>query len=154
MTRVGCEAAFRIGLNKKDGNWIVKEVIGEHNHNLVDVINTQFLRSHWTITNPDKAQVDVLCKVGVKTTQIIDYMVKQSRRHHHVGFTQKDVYNHVDAMRKIEIKDSDAKAALAYLCGKTEMESSFFYKFKVDEKSRLANLFWVDSTTQMDYAFF
>ena len=30
----------------------------------------------------------------------------------------------------------------------------FFYKFKVDEKSRLANLFWVDSTTQMDYAFF
>ena len=81
LTRVGCEAAFRIGLNRKDGKWIVKEFIGEHNHNLVDAINTQFLRFHRTISNPDKTQVDVLLKVGVKTTQIIDYMVKQAGGH-------------------------------------------------------------------------
>ncbi|KAL6313815.1 hypothetical protein AAG906_010234 [Vitis piasezkii] len=43
LTRVGCEAAFRVGLNRKDGKWIVKEFIGDHNHNLVDAINTQFL---------------------------------------------------------------------------------------------------------------
>ena len=30
-------------------------------------------------------------------------------------------------MRRIEIKDGDAEAALAYLCGKTEMDSSFFF---------------------------
>ncbi|RVW32320.1 Protein FAR1-related sequence 5 [Vitis vinifera] len=63
LSRVGCEAAFRVGLNRKDGKWIVKEFIGDHNHNLVDAINTQFLRSHRTISNPDKAQVDVLRKV-------------------------------------------------------------------------------------------
>ncbi|WJZ92484.1 hypothetical protein VitviT2T_011474 [Vitis vinifera] len=62
LTRVGCEAAFRVGLNRKDGKWIVNEFIEEHNHNLVDAINTQFLRSHRTISNPDKAQVDVLRK--------------------------------------------------------------------------------------------
>ncbi|KAL6347547.1 hypothetical protein AAG906_026072 [Vitis piasezkii] len=112
LTRVGCEAAFCIGLNRKDGKWIVN--IGEHNHNL--------------------AQVDVLRKVGVKTTQIMDYMVKQSGGHQHVGFTQKDMYNHVDAMRRIEIKDGDAEAALAYF--------------------RLTNLFWADSTARMDYACF
>ncbi|RVW31137.1 Protein FAR1-related sequence 5 [Vitis vinifera] len=140
---------------KKDGKWIVKEFIGEHNHNLVDAINTQFLRSHRTISNPDKAQVDVLCKVGVKTTQIMDYMVKQSGRHQHVGFTQKDMYNHVDAMRRIEIKDGDAEAALAYLCGKAEIDSFFFfYKFNVDEESQLTNLFWADSTARMDYVYF
>eukprot|EP00261_Vitis_vinifera_P026023 XP_010659131.1 PREDICTED: protein FAR1-RELATED SEQUENCE 5-like [Vitis vinifera] len=154
LTRVGCEAAFRVGLNRKDGKWIVKEFIGDHNHNLVDAINTQFLRSHQTISNPDKAQVDVLRKVGVKTTQIMDYMVKQSGGHEHVGFTQKDIYNHVDAMRRSEIKDGDAEAALAYLCGKAEMDSSFFYKFNIDEESRLANLFWADSTARMDYACF
>ncbi|XP_034697356.1 protein FAR1-RELATED SEQUENCE 5-like [Vitis riparia] len=154
LSRVGCEAAFRVGLNRKDGKWIVKEFIGDHNHNLVDAINTQFLRSHRTISNPDKAQVDVLRKVGVKTTQIMDYMVKQSGGHEHVGFTQKDIYNHVDAMRRSEIKDGDAEAALAYLCGKAEMDSSFFYKFNIDEESRLANLFWADSTARMDYACF
>ncbi|RVW95951.1 Protein FAR1-related sequence 5 [Vitis vinifera] len=109
LTRVGCEAAFRVGLNRKDGKWIVKEFIGDHNHNLVDAINTQFLRSHRTISNPDKAQVD--------------------------------------GLRKVE-------AALAYLCGKAEMDSSFFYKFNIDEESRLANLFWADSTARMDYACF
>nr|CAN62918.1 hypothetical protein VITISV_029735 [Vitis vinifera] len=124
LSRVGCEATFRVGLNRKDGN------------------------------NPDKAQVDVLRKVGVKTTQIMNYMVKQSGRHEHVGFTQKDIYNHVDAMRRSEIKDGDAEAALAYLCGKAEMDSSFFYKFNIDEESRLANLFWADSTARMDYACF
>ncbi|XP_034694589.1 protein FAR1-RELATED SEQUENCE 5-like [Vitis riparia] len=119
LTRVGCEAAFRVGLNRKDGKWIVKEFIGDHNHNLVDAINRQFLRGH-----------------------------------EHVGFTQKDIYNHVDAMRRSEIKDGDAEAALAYLCGKAEMDSSFFYKFNIDEESRLANLFWADSTARMDYACF
>ncbi|KAL6343311.1 hypothetical protein AAG906_022386 [Vitis piasezkii] len=135
LTRVGCEVAFRVGLNRKDGKWIVKEFIGDHNHNLVDAINTQFLRSHRTISNPDKAQVDGLRKVA--------------RRFH-----TKDIYNHVDAMRRSEIKDGDAEAALAYLCGKAEMDSSFFYKFNIDEESRLANLFWADSTARMDYACF
>ncbi|KAL6348243.1 hypothetical protein AAG906_005535 [Vitis piasezkii] len=146
--------AFRIGLNRKYGKWIVKEFIGEHNHNLVDAISTQFLRSHRIVSNLDKIQVDVLRKVGVKTTQIMDYMVKQSGGHQHVGFTQKDIYNHIDAMRRIEIKDGDAEIALAYLCGKVEMDSLFFYKFNVDEESRLANLFWADSTARMDYACF
>ncbi|RVW83445.1 Protein FAR1-related sequence 5 [Vitis vinifera] len=48
---------------QKDRKWIVKEFIGDHSHNLVDAINTQFLRSHRTISSPDKAQVDVLRKV-------------------------------------------------------------------------------------------
>ena len=89
-------------------------------------MNTQFLRSHRTVSNPDKAQVDVMRKAGVKITQIMDYMVQQSRGHQHVDLTQKDIYNHVDAMRRIQIKDGDAKAALAYLCKKAEINSSFF----------------------------
>ena len=127
LTIVGCEVTFRIGLSRKYGKWIVKEFIGEYNHNLVDAISTQFLRSHRTVSNPDKTQVDVLRKVGVKTTQIMDYMVKQAGGHKHVGFTQKDIYKHVNAMRRIEIKDGDAEAMLAYLCGKVEMDSSFFF---------------------------
>ena len=156
MTRVGCEATFHVGLNRKDGdgNWILKEFNGEHNHNLVDAISIQFIRSHRTVSNPNKAQVDFLCKVGVKTTQIMDHMVKQSGGHQHVGFTQKDIYNHIDAMHGIEIKDGDAEAALAYLYEKAKIDSSFFYKFNVDEESHPANLFWDDSTARMGYACF
>ena len=70
MTRVECEAAFRIGLNQKVGKWIVKEFIGEHDRHLVDVINTQFLRSHRVVSNPDKTQVDVMRKAWLKQLKL------------------------------------------------------------------------------------
>ena len=44
-------------------------------------------------------------------------------------------------MCRIKIKDDNVEVVLAYLCGKLEMDSSIFYKFKVDEKSQLENLF-------------
>ena len=40
-------------------------------------------------------------KVGIKTTQIMDYMVQQLERHQHVGFTPKNTYNRVNAMHRI-----------------------------------------------------
>ena len=67
----------------------------------------------------------------------MDYMVKQAGGHKHVGFTQKDMYNHVDAMPRIEIKDGDVEVVLAYLCGKAEMDSSFFYKPKTPLKQNI-----------------
>ena len=101
MAKVGCQAFFGIGFNRKLEKWIVKEFKGDHNHLLVDAIDTQFLRSHWVVSNSDKAQVNVMHKVGVKTCQIMDYMVLE--RHEHVGFTPKDIHNHVDVMHKIEL---------------------------------------------------
>lgn len=64
-------------IKKKLEKWIVEEFRGDYNHSLVDVIDTQFLRSHRAISNPDKAQINAMRKVGVKTSQIIDYMVQQ-----------------------------------------------------------------------------
>ena len=43
ITRVGCEATFRIGFNKQMNKWIVKEFVVYHNHHLVEQKNTQFL---------------------------------------------------------------------------------------------------------------
>ena len=91
-------------------------------------------------------QVDTMHKVSVKTTQIMNYIDQQSRGHEHVGFILRDIYNHVHAMCRIEIKDGDVETTLAYLCAKSETNPSFYYKFNVDKESRLANFFQVDST--------
>ena len=42
----------------------------EHNHDLVMQFETQFLRSHRTIKDSDKAQIIALHNVGVKSNQI------------------------------------------------------------------------------------
>ena len=76
LTRVGCEVTFYIGVSRKLEMWIVKKFNGYHNHPMVDAIDTQFLRSHRKVHDPDKAQLDTMHRVGVKTSQIMDYMVQ------------------------------------------------------------------------------
>ncbi|RVX07698.1 Protein FAR1-related sequence 5 [Vitis vinifera] len=154
VTRVGCEATFRIGFNKQMNKWLVKEFMADHNHPLVEQKNVQFLRSHRVIKNVDKAQLNAMRGVGMGTSQIMDYMVQQSGGYNNVGFTKKDLYNHVDADRRVHLRDGDAEGALAYLCRKSEMDPSFYYKYNVDEDNHLANLFWADSTSKLDYSCF
>ena len=90
----------------------------------------------------------------MRTSQIMDYMEQQSGGYNNVDFTKKDLYNHVDADPRVQMRDGDTEGALAYLCGKSEMDPSFYYKYNVDEDNRLPNLFWVDSTSKLDYTCF
>ena len=38
------------------------------------------------------------------------------------------IYNHVDVNSRVQIRDGDAESVLAYLCGKSKMDPSFYYK--------------------------
>ena len=90
--------------------------------------------------NANKAQLSAMHGVGMRTSQIMDYMVHQSSGYSNDDFTKKDLYNHVDANPRVQIRNGDVKVALAYLCGNVEMDPSFSYKYNVDEYNRLANL--------------
>ncbi|XP_028101253.1 protein FAR1-RELATED SEQUENCE 5-like [Camellia sinensis] len=48
--------------------------------------------------------------VGVKTSQIMDYMVNQSGSYENVGFIRTDLHNHIQAERRAEVEDGDAQA--------------------------------------------
>ncbi|KAL6347395.1 hypothetical protein AAG906_018563 [Vitis piasezkii] len=61
LTRVGCEATFRIGLDRKVGKWIVKEFRGEHNHHLHEMVEKLGLNgNHWV------TKIYVKCKRWAK----------------------------------------------------------------------------------------
>ncbi|XP_028053422.1 protein FAR1-RELATED SEQUENCE 5-like [Camellia sinensis] len=47
--------------------------------------------------------------VGVKTSQIMDYMVNQSGSYENVGFIRMDLHNHIQAERRAEVEDGDAQ---------------------------------------------
>ncbi|XP_030945725.1 protein FAR1-RELATED SEQUENCE 7-like [Quercus lobata] len=107
-----------------------------------------------TIKDSDKAKIIALHNVGVKSNQIMDHMIQQAGGYENIGFTSKDLYNYLVAIRNNNTRDGDVECALGYLQAKVDMDSSFFLKYTIDEESRLANLFWIDSQSRLDYACF
>ena len=154
ITRTGCEAACRIRFDRRSNEWVVGEFKKEHNHDLVAQLETQFLHSHRHIKDSDKAYIIALHNVGIKSNQIMDNLIQQAGGYENVGFIPKYLYNHVVADRNSNMRDGDAECALAYLQAKENMDSSFFYRYTVDKESRLANLFWTDSQSRLDYECF
>ncbi|XP_030970242.1 protein FAR1-RELATED SEQUENCE 5-like [Quercus lobata] len=84
----------------------------------------------------------------------MDNLIQQAGGYENVGFIPKDLYNHVVADQNSNMRDGDAECALAYLQAKVDMDSSFFYRYTVDKESCLANLFWTDSQSRLDYECF
>ncbi|XP_028108392.1 protein FAR1-RELATED SEQUENCE 5-like [Camellia sinensis] len=154
LTRVGCDAHFRIRYNLDVGKYIVTHFKMEHNHPLATSPCVPFLQSHRFVKIPDKAQVKTLHDVGVKTSQIMDLLVQQSGSFANVGFIHKDLHNYIQAERKVEMKDGDAECALAYLRAKADADPYFFYKYDKDQENRLEKLFWANSRSRLDYAAF
>ncbi|XP_028055294.1 protein FAR1-RELATED SEQUENCE 5-like [Camellia sinensis] len=60
--------------------------------------------------------------VGVKTSQIMNYMVNQSGSYENVGFIRTNLHNHIQAERRAEVEDGDAQGALVYLCAKLDVD--------------------------------
>ncbi|XP_058202985.1 protein FAR1-RELATED SEQUENCE 11-like [Rhododendron vialii] len=72
-----------------------------------------FFRSHGKVSSSDKASANIMHKVGIKTSHIMDFAAQHSGGYESVEYTQKDLYNHFTAQRNIEVVDGDAED---YMC--------------------------------------
>ncbi|XP_028087230.1 protein FAR-RED IMPAIRED RESPONSE 1-like [Camellia sinensis] len=132
LTRVGCKAQFRIRYDAnagEGGKYVVTHFVADHNHELAEQHCVIYLRSHRSLNTADKAQAMAMRNVGVKTSQIMDYMVNQSGSYKNVGFVRTDLHNHIQAERRAEVEDGDEQGALVYLCAKLDVDARFFYKY-------------------------
>ncbi|XP_028069603.1 protein FAR1-RELATED SEQUENCE 5-like [Camellia sinensis] len=157
LTRVSCKAQFCIRYDADAGEgekYVVTHFVTDHNHELAEQHCVMYLRSHRSLNSANKAQAMAMRNVGVKTSQIMDYMVNQSGSYENVGFVRTDLHNHIQAERRAEVEDGDAQGALVYLCAKLDVDARFFYKYDVCNDNKLQNLFWADSKLRANYAKF
>jgi hypothetical protein len=70
-----------------------------------------------------------------------------------VGCTLSDLKNYHRDLR-IKIKDADAQIFVSQLERKKEVNSAFFYDFKVDDQGRLMRVFWADAMSRKNYSIF
>ncbi|KAI8536731.1 hypothetical protein RHMOL_Rhmol10G0279800 [Rhododendron molle] len=153
--RIGCGAKFRVCcMSNTIENYVVTEFVSTHNHPLAAQQCVPFLRSHRHVGDADVSQLMAMRNVGIKTSQIMDYMTCQSGGFQNVGFTLSDLRNKLHRERTQEIRNGDAEGALGYLSAQVNNDPLFFFKYNVDEEDRLETLFWADERSQMDYAAF
>ncbi|XP_028108309.1 protein FAR1-RELATED SEQUENCE 5-like [Camellia sinensis] len=105
------------------GKYVVTHFVADHNHELEEQHCVMYLRSHRSLNSVDKAQAMAMCNVGVKTSQIMDYMVNQYGFYENVCFIRTDLHNHIQAKRRAEVEDGDAQGALVYLCAKLDVDA-------------------------------
>ena len=87
----------------------------------------------------------------VHTNTAFEKLVEQGGGCDVVGFTVKDLYNKMDKLRKKSHKDEDAQAAMMWMNMRGIDFELFYYRYSLDEEGRLANLFWRDHQSLLDY---
>ncbi|KAL4329546.1 hypothetical protein AHAS_Ahas13G0310900 [Arachis hypogaea] len=153
ITRVNCRARIRFIRHYKTGKWKVSVFESEHNHPLCPPKYRHLIAANRGLIEADKTQTDNLRACGVKTCHIMGYMVFQKGGYDKVGFTRKDLHNHISKTRHDKVKDSDAFVALAYLFSKVDSDPLFLGKFTLKD-GRLDNLVWADGESVVDYECF
>ena len=106
------------------------------------------------VKDSDNALLNSMKTVGIKTSQIMDFFVNQARGYDNLSFGLKDLYNNLNNEHRSMILETDSKAVIAYLNAKADMDPDLFCKYSVDKGNRLANLFWADFITRLDYSYF
>lgn len=138
-------------LNKKSGLYHVSKFVTDHNHELAQVSERYLLRSNRHVLIQDIYEVQALREAQVSTSAAYDYLLKQSGGAEFVGFLLKDLYNRLDADKKINKQHGDAEAALNWMRLKGQEDPLFFARYTKDAEGRLSSLFWRDQTSLLDY---
>ncbi|XP_057452548.1 protein FAR-RED IMPAIRED RESPONSE 1-like [Lotus japonicus] len=81
----------------------------------------------------------------------MDLMLGQKGGHEALGFTKKDLFNHIDKEKRIRVGNGDVVAALSYFQAKAEGDPMFFSKYTKTEDENLKGLFWSDGVSKVDY---
>ncbi|XP_057442710.1 protein FAR1-RELATED SEQUENCE 7-like isoform X2 [Lotus japonicus] len=151
ITRVSCPARFRVRFESNSGKWKVAYFVKNHNHVLAPVDKVHLISSFRHLNDSDKAQINSLKLHGVRTCNIMGLMLGQKGSHEALGFTKKDLFNHIDKEKRIRVGNGDAVAALSYFQAKAEGDPMFFSKYTKTEDENLKDLFWSDGVSRVDY---
>ncbi|XWS37367.1 hypothetical protein CRYUN_Cryun19dG0037000 [Craigia yunnanensis] len=143
-TRTGCEAMVQITNENK--TWIISRLVLEHNHNLKASSQSYIgSRTHNSQTSEDHLTKHTIRKAG---------MVQKAGDLIGAQFCNADYSSYLDYQNLCSLNPEDVQGLINYLKQLQLEDPSFFYTLQVDAKSSLANFFWRDGRSKMDYHYF
>lgn len=152
-TRTGCPACMIIRI-MPTGKYHVSEFVTHHNHQLATPSSTDFITSQSAeISGPDDeiGQVDGLLVTHGFTDNSTD---EKDRESHDIILLSEGSSVYPRSKRVKTTQTGDVGAILQYLQKMQEVNPSFFYTIQVDEGDTMANFFWADAKSMMDFTYF
>ena len=91
----------------------------------------------------------------MKPAQVYEFMKEFYGGEENIPFSKKDCDNEIRRERREYLEANDTQTLSEYLRNKHFQDPTFFYAIQVDkEDSRIANFFWADGQSIMDYKCF
>nr|XP_034592781.1 protein FAR1-RELATED SEQUENCE 5-like [Setaria viridis] len=154
VTRTGCDARVQFSVSR-EGIWKVQKVVLDHNHYLASPNKKHKLKSQRRVTDADRQLIGQIREAGMKPAQVYEFMKEFYGGSDKVPFAKMDSNNEIGRERKKYLECNDAQSLLDYLKNKQRDDPGFFYAAQIDEEDgRIANFFWADGQSIMDYACF
>ncbi|KAJ6796342.1 protein FAR1-RELATED SEQUENCE 5-like [Iris pallida] len=151
-TRIGCPARMSIKITP-GGKYRVSEFVREHNHEPAPPSAKHMLRSQRVLTEFQPSEVD--SSDDSRTSKPIgESLGRKVGGLRNVNFLPADYRISLQTKRTKVMQKGDAEAVLKYLQSMQLEDRSFFYAIQVDEDDKLANIFWADAKSLMDFSFF
>ncbi|KAL6642730.1 hypothetical protein ACP70R_020911 [Stipagrostis hirtigluma subsp. patula] len=152
--RTGCNARVQFSVSR-EGLWKVQKVVLDHNHYLASPDKTHKLRSQRRVIEADRKLIAQIREAGMKPAQVFEFMKEFYGGADKVPFSKMDCNNEIGRERREYLESNDAQTLLEYLKNKQLEDPAFFYAAQIDkEDGRIANFFWADGQSIMDYACF
>nr|XP_034586708.1 protein FAR1-RELATED SEQUENCE 5-like [Setaria viridis] len=153
-TRTGCDARVQFSVSR-EGIWKVQKVVLDHNHYLASPNKKHKLKSQRRVTDADRQLIGQIREAGMKPAQVYEFMKEFYGGSDKVPFAKMDSNNEIGRERKKYLECNDAQSLLDYLKNKQRDDPGFFYAAQIDEEDGwIANFFWADGQSIMDYACF
>jgi len=107
------------------------------------------------VQEADRKLIAKIREAGMKPSEVYEFMKEFYGGANKVPFSRMDCNNDIGRERKKYLESNDAQTLLEYLKNKQMEDPTFFYAIEIDkEDGRIANFFWADGQSIMDYACF
>ena len=148
-TRTGCQARIRFDI--ENGIWSVSHFNDEHNHEFASPEERCNLRSGRKVLSTHGTIIETMVSLGIKATRSYSFLSKELGGANNVGFLKRDCHNFLHTKRKQLIEAGDRQSVINHFKNRQSEDSIFFYSVQVDQGNRMANFFWRDGKSKLDY---
>lgn len=147
--RTGCLAALTLKITN-NGKYRVTDFEAKHNHPLVIPNKAHMIK--WRRISKDRVVVAEDSRMIRRAAD--EVMNGHADDNQHLIHPSQTYKNYLQSKRSSVVLLGDAGAVLQYVQERQIDDPSFFYAVQLDKEDRVANIFWADGKSIIDYDYF